>query len=103
MNSSHPLSDSKAKFRAEVEKSGLQYTFIFTGLFYEFHSWIGFDIKKKKKATARIRVTGATLSFNELLKRFEKAPSGKLLKIGKYENVTELSSLTLQIMSSQNP
>ncbi|CAI2185578.1 11611_t:CDS:2 [Funneliformis geosporum] len=106
--SSHPFSDSKAKFRAEVEKSGLEYTFIFTGLFYEFLGWIGFDVKKKKSTfytdpnlkisttslhdigkytveslkipearNARIRVAGATFSFNELLKKFEAASGSK--------------------------
>ncbi|CAG8478904.1 8933_t:CDS:2 [Funneliformis mosseae] len=105
---SHPFSDDKAKFRAEVEKSGLEYTIIFTGLFYEYLDWIGFDIKKKKATfftdpnltisttslhdvgkytveslkipdarNARIRVAGATLSFNELLKKFEEASGSK--------------------------
>ncbi|CAI2176880.1 12537_t:CDS:2 [Funneliformis geosporum] len=106
---SHQLSDDKAKFRAEVEKSGLEYTIIFTGLFYEFLDWIGFDVKKKKATfytdpnltisttslhdvgkytveslkipearNAHIRVAGTTLSFNELLKKFEEA-SGECL------------------------
>ncbi|CAB4490195.1 unnamed protein product [Rhizophagus irregularis] len=44
----NPLIDGKIKFREEVVKSGLEYTFIFTGLFQEFLGWFGFDVKNKK-------------------------------------------------------
>ncbi|GBC02860.1 hypothetical protein RclHR1_04870003 [Rhizophagus clarus] len=44
----HPIPDGKIKFEEEVIKSGLEYTIIFNGLFQEFLSWIGFDVKNKK-------------------------------------------------------
>ncbi|CAG8577710.1 12741_t:CDS:2 [Funneliformis caledonium] len=106
---SHPFSDDKSKFRAEVEKSGLEYTIINNGVFSEYLDFIGFDVKNKKvtfmtdrdlkiSATslhdvgkytveslkipdarnAYIRVAADTLSFNELLKKFEEA-SGEYL------------------------
>jgi len=103
------LLDGKVKFRKELEKSGLEYTFIYTGLFQEYIGFIGFDIKNKKakfygdgskklSATAlvdvgkytvgslkipearnaHIRVAGDTLTFNEILRKFEEA-SGEYL------------------------
>ncbi|GBC02778.1 hypothetical protein RclHR1_04810009 [Rhizophagus clarus] len=44
----HPTPDGKIKFEEAVMKSGLEYTIIFNGLFQEFLSWIGFDVKNKK-------------------------------------------------------
>ena len=38
----------RAKFREELEKSGLEYTFIYTGIFTESLGLLGFDIKEKK-------------------------------------------------------
>ncbi|PKB99323.1 NAD(P)-binding protein [Rhizophagus irregularis] len=44
----HPVVDDKIKFREELEKSGLEYTYIQTGLFQEYLYWIGYDIVNKK-------------------------------------------------------
>ncbi|CAB4395774.1 unnamed protein product [Rhizophagus irregularis] len=44
----HPVVDYKIKFREELEKSGLEYTYIQTGLFQEYLYWIGYDIVNKK-------------------------------------------------------
>jgi hypothetical protein len=99
----HLITDVKAKFREELEKSGLEYTYINIGLFQEYLGWI-FDIKNKKTTfyadgntklsttslpdiakytveslkipearNAPIWVAGATLTLNELLKKFEEA------------------------------
>ncbi|GBB97383.1 hypothetical protein RclHR1_02980022 [Rhizophagus clarus] len=43
-----PVSDDKAKFREELEKSGLEYTCIYPGLFQEYLCWIGYDVENKK-------------------------------------------------------
>ncbi|RIA91651.1 hypothetical protein C1645_821744 [Glomus cerebriforme] len=42
------IADDKLKFNEEVIKSGLEYTFITTGLFQEFFDWLGFDVKNKQ-------------------------------------------------------
>ncbi|RGB42417.1 hypothetical protein C1646_738500 [Rhizophagus diaphanus] len=44
----HHYTDAKAKFREELKKSGLEYTFIYNGAFQEFLGWAGFDVKKKE-------------------------------------------------------
>ncbi|PKY21213.1 NAD(P)-binding protein [Rhizophagus irregularis] len=44
----HVLIDDKIKFGEEVEKSGLEYTYIYVGLFQEYFGWLGYDIKNKK-------------------------------------------------------
>jgi len=104
----HPITDDKAKFREELEKSGLEYTFIYVGLFQEFLTWFGFDVKNKKATfygdknsklyttsfsdvakytveslklpesrNATIRVSGAVLTLDEILKKFEEATGSK--------------------------
>jgi hypothetical protein len=42
------FTDPKVKFREDLEKSGLEYTFIYVGLFQEFLGWVAFDVKKKE-------------------------------------------------------
>jgi uncharacterized protein YbjT (DUF2867 family) len=44
----HVIYEDKIKFREELEKSGLEYTYIHTGLFQEIFVWFGFDVKNKK-------------------------------------------------------
>ncbi|RIA86653.1 hypothetical protein C1645_779187 [Glomus cerebriforme] len=44
----HVFTDQKAKFREELEKSGLEYTYIYNGLFQEYFAYFGFDIKNKE-------------------------------------------------------
>jgi hypothetical protein len=44
----HPIPDGKIKFEEELIKSGLEYTIICNGIFQEYLSWIGFDVKNKK-------------------------------------------------------
>ncbi|CAB4405030.1 unnamed protein product [Rhizophagus irregularis] len=44
----HIYTDAKAKFREDLKKSGLEYTFIYNGVFQEFLGWAGFDVKKKE-------------------------------------------------------
>ncbi|GBB90057.1 hypothetical protein RclHR1_16930001 [Rhizophagus clarus] len=44
----HLIIDDKIKLGQEVEKSGLEYTYIYVGLFQEYFGWFGFDIKNKK-------------------------------------------------------
>uniref|UniRef100_A0A1D1XLK4 Isoflavone reductase A622 n=1 Tax=Anthurium amnicola TaxID=1678845 RepID=A0A1D1XLK4_9ARAE len=66
----HEVYEDKIKFREEVEKSGLEYTFINNGLFQEYFGWYAFDVKNKK---ATFYVDGNT-----------KIPSTSLSDIGKY-------------------
>ncbi|GES90308.1 hypothetical protein RCL_jg13422.t1 [Rhizophagus clarus] len=85
----HLIDEGKIKFREELEKSGLEYTYIHTGLFYEFLGWIPAtslsDIGKYTVATlktpearnAHIRVTGSNLTLNEYLQKFEEASGSK--------------------------
>ncbi|PKY58520.1 hypothetical protein RhiirA4_480499, partial [Rhizophagus irregularis] len=54
----------------ELEKSGLEYTYIEVGIFQEFFDWLGFDIKNKK-ATFYVDAN-------------EKIPTTSLNDIGKY-------------------
>ncbi|RHZ75328.1 hypothetical protein Glove_216g44 [Diversispora epigaea] len=51
----HTFVDSKFQIREELEKSGMEYTYIFTGIFQEFIEWLGFDLKNK---TATFYVDG---------------------------------------------
>ncbi|CAB4378193.1 unnamed protein product [Rhizophagus irregularis] len=62
--------NDKDKFREELEKSGLEYTYIEVGIFQEFFDWLGFDIKNKK-ATFYVDAN-------------EKIPTTSLNDIGKY-------------------
>ncbi|PKY33222.1 NAD(P)-binding protein [Rhizophagus irregularis] len=66
----HFIIDDKDKFREELEKSGLEYTYIEVGIFQEFFDWLGFDIKNKK-ATFYVDAN-------------EKIPTTSLNDIGKY-------------------
>ncbi|CAB4426685.1 unnamed protein product [Rhizophagus irregularis] len=66
----HVFNDEKFRFREELEKSGLEYTYIHTGLFQEFFGWFGYDVKNKK---AKFYGDGNT-----------KIPSTSLSDIGKY-------------------
>ncbi|CAG8552785.1 215_t:CDS:2 [Diversispora eburnea] len=43
----HPFINSKIQFREELEKNGIEYTYIFTGIFQEFIEMLGFDLKNK--------------------------------------------------------
>ncbi|CAG8752769.1 38752_t:CDS:1, partial [Gigaspora margarita] len=43
----YQLFEGKLKFK-ELDKNGLEYTYIYTGLFTEFLDWFGFDTKNKK-------------------------------------------------------
>ncbi|RHZ85915.1 hypothetical protein Glove_58g48 [Diversispora epigaea] len=43
----HPLIEAKLKFQKELEKSGLEYTFIYTGVFHSYLHYFGFDIENK--------------------------------------------------------
>ncbi|KAF9965311.1 hypothetical protein BGZ70_005066 [Mortierella alpina] len=61
-NDLHPFLTDKAKLRDYIEKSGLEYTYIFNGLFAEFLPRFGFDLKNKTAtlhatATARFSIT----------------------------------------------
>ncbi|RHZ75226.1 hypothetical protein Glove_216g38 [Diversispora epigaea] len=67
---SHPFIDSKLQFREELEKSGIEYTYIFTGMFQEFIEFLGFDVKNK---IAAFYVDGNS-----------KVHSTSLVDIGKY-------------------
>jgi len=53
-----------------LEKSGLEYTYIHTGLFQEYLGWIGFDIKNKE--------------FKSYVDGNAKLPTTSLSDIGKY-------------------
>ncbi|GBB86963.1 hypothetical protein RclHR1_13400004 [Rhizophagus clarus] len=44
----HVMYEDKIKFREELERSGLEYTYIHTGLFQEFLGSFGFNVKNKK-------------------------------------------------------
>ncbi|CAG8750784.1 21860_t:CDS:2, partial [Dentiscutata erythropus] len=44
----HPFHKPKVEFFQELEKSGMEYTIIVNGLFYEYLSSLGFDHKNKK-------------------------------------------------------
>ncbi|CAG8684479.1 9385_t:CDS:2, partial [Funneliformis mosseae] len=70
------------------EFPGLEYTIINNGVFSEYLDFIGFDAKNKKVTfmtslkipdarNAYIRVAADTLSFNELLKKFEETSGSK--------------------------
>ncbi|CAG8670254.1 7020_t:CDS:2 [Funneliformis caledonium] len=85
---SHPFSDDKAKFRAEVEKrfdiKKKKATFftdpnltISTTSLHDVGKYTVESLKIPDARNARIRVAGATLSFNELLKKFEEASGSK--------------------------
>ncbi|CAG8606789.1 10576_t:CDS:2, partial [Acaulospora morrowiae] len=58
------------RFQKELEKSGLEYTFIYNGLFQEYLGWIGFDVKNK---SVKFYVDGNT-----------KLVSTSMADIGKY-------------------
>ncbi|CAG8767486.1 26562_t:CDS:2 [Gigaspora margarita] len=103
----HPILAGKYKLREVLEKSGLEYTYIFNGVFYEFLEVFGFDAKNKKatfytSGNAKVRITsladvgrytaeslkipearngiirvGYTLTLNELLQKFEDASGSK--------------------------
>ncbi|CAG8468142.1 1537_t:CDS:2, partial [Racocetra fulgida] len=98
----HPVIAGKYKLRDALEKSGLEYTYIFNGIFYEFLEFFGFNVKNKKatfyaNGDAKVRITsladagrytaeslkipearngiirvGLTLTLNELLKKVEE-------------------------------
>ncbi|RIB05251.1 hypothetical protein C2G38_2007937 [Gigaspora rosea] len=44
----HPFLKPKLEFFQELEKSGIEYTIIITGLFYDYLGILGFDHKNKK-------------------------------------------------------
>ncbi|KAF0515137.1 NADP-binding protein [Gigaspora margarita] len=44
----HPFHKPKVEFFKELEKSGIEYTILVTGLFYEYFEYLGFDHKNKK-------------------------------------------------------
>ncbi|CAG8457997.1 5348_t:CDS:2 [Cetraspora pellucida] len=103
----HPVIASKYKLREALETSGLEYTYIFNGIFYEFLKTFGFDAKNKKATfyvndDAKIRIisladagryiaeslkipearngiirVGLTLTLNELLQKFEEVSGCK--------------------------
>ncbi|CAG8700587.1 24832_t:CDS:2 [Racocetra persica] len=103
----HPVIAGKYKLRDALEKSGLEYTYIFNGIFYESLEFFGFDVKNKKVTfyandDAKVRITsladagrytaeslkipearngiirvGLTLTLNELLKKFEEVSGCK--------------------------
>ncbi|CAO3573850.1 unnamed protein product [Mortierella alpina] len=62
LNDLHPFLTDKAKLRDYIEKSGLEYTYIFNGLFAEYLPGFGFDFKNKTAtihapATTRFSIT----------------------------------------------
>ncbi|CAG8481435.1 15178_t:CDS:2 [Dentiscutata heterogama] len=44
----HPFHKPKVEFLQELEKSGMEYTIIVTGIFYDYLGTLGFDHKNKK-------------------------------------------------------
>ncbi|RHZ75326.1 hypothetical protein Glove_216g42 [Diversispora epigaea] len=86
----HPFFDRKFQIREELEKSRIEYTYIFTGIFQEFVEMLGFDFKNKtatfyvdgnsklpEARNAIIRVAGSTETFYEILQMFEEATGSK--------------------------
>ncbi|RHZ75220.1 hypothetical protein Glove_216g36 [Diversispora epigaea] len=86
----HPFVDSKFKFREELEKSGMEYTYIFTGVFHEFIEVIGFDAKNK---TATFYVDSSS-----------KVHTTSLADIGKYTveslKLPEARNATIRVAGS---
>ncbi|CAG8772586.1 5103_t:CDS:2 [Cetraspora pellucida] len=60
----HPLHKVKVEFLQELEKSGMEYTIIVTGLFQEYFGTLGFDHKNKK---AKLYADGNTKIANTSL------------------------------------
>ncbi|CAG8552767.1 214_t:CDS:2 [Diversispora eburnea] len=87
----HPFFDSKLQIREELEKSGMEYTYIFTGIFQEFVEMLGFDLKNK---TAKFYVDGNS-----------KIHSTSLADIGKYTveslKLPEARNATIRVAGSK--
>nr|CAG8460861.1 2681_t:CDS:2 [Entrophospora candida] len=44
----HVFTDDKIKFQKELEECGIEYTFIYNGLFQEYLTWFAYDVKDKR-------------------------------------------------------
>ncbi|KAF9289830.1 hypothetical protein BGZ68_008553 [Mortierella alpina] len=64
LNDLHPILVDKGKIRDYIEKSGMEHTYIFNGIFAEYLPAFGFDVKKK---TATIHVPPTTRASMSLL------------------------------------
>ncbi|CAG8552726.1 212_t:CDS:2, partial [Diversispora eburnea] len=88
----HPFVDSKLQIREELEKSGMEYTYIITGLFQEFIEWLEFDLKNK---TAKFYVDSNS-----------KLHSTSLADVGKYTveslKLPEARNATIRVAGSSD-
>ncbi|POG81685.1 hypothetical protein GLOIN_2v1470522 [Rhizophagus irregularis DAOM 181602=DAOM 197198] len=86
----HFIIDDKDKFREELEKSGLEYTYIEKATFYvdanekipttslnDIGKYTVETLKIPEARNARINIAGSFLSLNEYLEIFEKASGSK--------------------------
>ncbi|KAF9957682.1 hypothetical protein BGZ72_001539 [Mortierella alpina] len=70
LNDLHPFLADKAKLRDYIEKSGLEYTYIWNGLFAEYLPKFGFDLKSKTATIHAPPTTQFTISSLADIGRF---------------------------------